>query len=207
MTECGAPCKALCFGQYGEQRFAAHLEFLKLSIPAVGKSVLGEAYKAAGYRGKTRNALNAGASRLLHTVKMQAALRWHHDQDSEKYAATKERAIQRLNALAEHATLENFASIDDKVVVVKNWDELSSDQIRGAASIEQRPDGTIKIKVRDPVAADRLLADLLGWKEAEKEDQAIVAESEARTRLLEMLARRAGAEEKELRALRDECDP
>ena len=183
--DCGSPCAEL-----NDRQKRVHL----LYLDGVG---MGECYRLTADPKKkqpTEDTCNTQGPRMVRLPHFQAAIDYHRRHDAVKYAANKERSVQRMDALAEHATLERFATVtSDGTIQLIGWEGKDGDEIRGLASIEQKPDGTIKIKVRDPVAAERLLGDFLGWKEAEKEDPAIVAESEARTKLLEALTRRSEA--------------
>lgn len=165
-TTCGPPCEKLKKMKDGRM-FAAHLRFLEIPVPDVGVDSIVDAYIAAGYSGKKPGAYGA-AAKLHSSANMQAAMDWHRDQDARRYQASRDRQLQRLNALAEHATMDLFATVDQKgEISLKPWSERTPEELRAVGALRMGPHG-VEIKVRDPLGAERLLAELGGWKKPEQ---------------------------------------
>ena len=141
-----------------ERQHAFHLLILE------GKSQRA-AHREAGYEAKDRD---AAASTLASNCKVRAAIQHHRDLEAERYSKTKDRQIERLVAQAEGSDPRHFASMGPDGVTFKDWDEVPGGLTRGVASLSETTakDGSVTLKMtfRDPVAAERLLADLGGWK-------------------------------------------
>lgn len=169
-SDCGEPCQAL---SDRDHRF--HLLHLK------GLSNTEAEIRCAAAKGKKikRDSARAQGAKRLASPSVQAAVQHHRAIECKRYMATKQRSIERLAAIAEHASMENFATVERRNVVVDGqegpvvleqedvvltpWEDLTKDQMRAVGSVKKRPDGSIEFTVRDPAAAERQLAALGGW--------------------------------------------
>ncbi|XYQ53315.1 terminase small subunit [Pectobacterium carotovorum] len=148
-----------------------------------------EAYKAA--KGKAKgDALRAAASRMYANVNVQAFLKSvHHDTVSDAIM-TYEEAMERLTAMGRTsiADLATFGThvvgedddgnpISQSVWSFKNASELKPEQMAAISELTAGKDG-LKIKLHDPKAAIKQLAEMRGWEAPKKTEVTATVKSE-----------------------------
>ncbi len=146
--DCGEACREL-----SEKQRVFHLAIL-------GGRTQAEAHIEAGYKGGKER--DSAAGQVYRNLQMQAALEHHREAEAVRYSKTKERSIERLAALAEHASMGNFARIKNGAIEIDDTDGKTADQLRGVGTLKDGKYG-VEITVRDPVAAEKALAALGGW--------------------------------------------
>lgn len=182
-SDCGAACREL-----KPREFAFHLRKL-----AGDSNVDACISTAKGGRKVKRDSARASGAEILARASVTAAMAHHREVEAIRYRATKDAQVRRLADQAAGSSVEHFVEMDGETVTFKDWKDVPKGLLRGVAGIEQTvsADGsetTIKLKIRDPVNAERALADLLGHN----------APKDVHVTGLEGIAKAIGAEADEL---------
>lgn len=175
MSSCGPACRKL-----NRRQHAFHLLILSKSLPD-GPSSDAECYEQAGYSvNMTRERIAGNASRLISNDKIQAAISYHLDQESKLYAIRKAEAVDILSRIATGSRADHFASIEERAreldgqlvvsedVRIKLFQDVNPAHMPALAGIDQKADGSISVKLRDPTQAIGMLSKMLGWDEPKK---------------------------------------
>lgn len=155
------------------------------------------AAKRAGYSERTANEQGA---RLLANVSIQEALHSAIEQRSKRTEITQDRVLEELAAIG-FSKATDYATVRGPIVEITPTDQLTEDQKKVVASIEQGNFG-IKLKLHDKVKALELLGKHLGMF-----DRVASADSIPTNNLLEQIEASTKAledEEDELREIQPE---
>lgn len=138
-----------------------------------------DAYKKSGGKAKG-DALRAAASRLYANVNVKAFLKSvQHEQVSEA-VMTYQEALERLTVMG-RTSIADLATFGTQVVgeddnghpviqstwAFKNSDELKPEHLAAISELTAGKDG-LKLKLHDPKAAIKQLAELQGWEAPKK---------------------------------------
>lgn len=139
-----------------------------------------EAYKAAGGKAKTEVAARNSASQIFTNLGVQAFLAAVQHEAISDAIMTYEEAMERLTAMgrtsiADLATFgthvigedEDGNPIEQTVWAFKNSTELKPEQMAAISELTAGKDG-LKIKLHDPKAAIKQLAEMRGWEAPKK---------------------------------------
>jgi len=139
-----------------------------------------DAYKAAGGKAKTVESARASASQILTNVNVQAFLKCVQYEAVNEAIMTYEEAMERLSAMG-RTSIADLATFGTHVVgkdddgnpitqstwSFKNASELKPEQMAAISELTAGKDG-LKIKLHDPKAAIKQLAEMRGWEAPKK---------------------------------------
>ena len=139
-----------------------------------------DAYKTAGGKAKTDESARASASQILTNVNVQAFLKCVQYEAVNEAIMTYEEAMERLSvmgrtSIADLATFgtqvvgedDDGNSLTQSVWSFKNASELKPEQMAAISELTAGKDG-LKIKLHDPKAAIKQLAEMRGWEAPKK---------------------------------------
>lgn len=139
-----------------------------------------DAYKTAGGKAKTDESARASASQILTNVNVQAFLKCVQYEAVNEAIMTYEEAMERLSvmgrtSIADLATFgtqvvgedDDGNSVTQSVWSFKNASELKPEQMAAISELTAGKDG-LKIKLHDPKAAIKQLAEMRGWEAPKK---------------------------------------
>lgn len=140
-----------------------------------------EAYTLAGYKGDNQNAVMAGASRLLSSVKVKARVQEIKEKAAAQAGVTIERVVAELARIGfcdirkavewqgnlvtieeDDAEGKTVKFISNNKVRLIDSDKLDQDTAAAIAGIQQDATGGVKIRFHDKRAALVNLGDYLG---------------------------------------------
>lgn len=139
-----------------------------------------DAYKAAGGKAKTDESARASASQILTNVNVQAFLKGIQYEAVNEAIMTYEEAMERLSVMG-RTSIADLATFGTQVVgkdndgnpvtqsvwSFKNASELKPEQMAAISELTAGKDG-LKIKLHDPKAAIKQLAEMRGWEAPKK---------------------------------------
>jgi len=139
-----------------------------------------DAYKAAGGKAKTEESARASASQILTNVNVQAFLKCIQYEAVNEAIMTYEEAMERLSVMG-RTSIADLATFGTQVVgedddgnpvtqsvwSFKNASELKPEQMAAISELTAGKDG-LKIKLHDPKAAIKQLAEMRGWEAPKK---------------------------------------
>ncbi|MBU9819933.1 terminase small subunit [Rahnella sp. BCC 1045] len=139
-----------------------------------------DAYKAAGGKAKTDESARASASQILTNVNVQAFLKCIQYEAVNEAIMTYEEAMERLSVMG-RTSIADLATFGTQVVgedddgnpvtqsvwSFKNANELKPEQMAAISELTAGKDG-LKIKLHDPKAAIKQLAEMRGWEAPKK---------------------------------------
>ncbi|RJT45673.1 terminase small subunit [Rahnella woolbedingensis] len=139
-----------------------------------------DAYKAAGGKAKTDESARASASQILTNVNVQAFLKCIRYEAVNEAIMTYEEAMERLSVMG-RTSIADLATFGTQVVgedddgnpvtqsawSFKNANELKPEQMAAISELTAGKDG-LKIKLHDPKAAIKQLAEMRGWEAPKK---------------------------------------
>ena len=139
-----------------------------------------DAYKAAGGKAKTDESARASASQILTNVNVQAFLKCIQYEAVNEAIMTYEEAMERLSIMG-RTSIADLATFGTQVVgedddgnpvtqsvwSFKNASELKPEQMAAISELTAGKDG-LKIKLHDPKAAIKQLAEMRGWEAPKK---------------------------------------
>ncbi|MEI7195050.1 terminase small subunit [Pectobacterium versatile] len=141
-----------------------------------------DAYKATRGKAKTPEAIRNSASRMFTNVGVQAFLKSVQGEVVNDAIMTYEEAMERLSAMGRTsiADLATFGThvvgedddgkpISQAVWSFKNASELKPEQMAAISELTSGKDG-LKIKLHDPKAAIKQLAEMRGWEAPKKHE-------------------------------------
>lgn len=139
-----------------------------------------DAYKAAGGKAKTDESARASASQILTNVNVQAFLKCIQYEAVNEAIMTYEEAMERLSVMG-RTSIADLATFGTQVVgedddgnpvtqsvwSFKNASQLKPEQMAAISELTAGKDG-LKIKLHDPKAAIKQLAEMRGWEAPKK---------------------------------------
>lgn len=139
-----------------------------------------EAYKASGGKAKTDDTARAQASRMKTFDNVQAFLKSVQYEAVNEAIMTYEEAMERLSVMG-RTSIADLATFGTQVVgedddgnpvaqsvwSFKNASELKPEQMAAISELTAGKDG-LKIKLHDPKAAIKQLAEMRGWEAPKK---------------------------------------
>ncbi|HHH1616323.1 TPA: terminase small subunit [Yersinia enterocolitica] len=139
-----------------------------------------QAYRAAGGKAKTDDSARASASQIITNLNVEAFLKSVQHEIINEAIMTFEEAMERLSvmgrtSIADLATFgthvigedDDGNSIIQSVWSFKNASELKPEQMAAISELTAGKDG-LKIKLHDPKAAIKQLAEMRGWEAPKK---------------------------------------
>ncbi|PHM55130.1 terminase small subunit [Xenorhabdus sp. KK7.4] len=139
-----------------------------------------DAYKQAGYKAKNENTASVSASQIFGNLKVKAFLNSMNQQAVSEAVMSRQEALERLSTMG-RVSLHDIAEFrnsqigeDDegKPVFQATWQfkdsALQSPAAMSAISELTTGKDGIKLKLHDPKAAIKQLADLMGWDAPKK---------------------------------------
>lgn len=139
-----------------------------------------QAYKSAGGKAKTADSANVSASQIFNNLKVQAFLKSVQGEVVDEAIMSREEALKRLTALGrtslfDLAEFRNYVACEDEdgePVMQATWSFKDSalvtpEAMAAIAELTAGPQG-LKIKLHDPKAAIKQLAELEGWEAPKK---------------------------------------
>lgn len=139
-----------------------------------------DAYKTAGGKAKTDESARASASQILTNVNVRAFLKCVQYEAVNEAIMTYEEAMERLSVMG-RTSIADLAVFGTQVVgkdddgnpvtqsvwSFKNASELRPEQMAAISELTAGKDG-LKIKLHDPKAAIKQLAEMRGWEAPKK---------------------------------------
>lgn len=139
-----------------------------------------DAYKHAGYKAKNENAASVSASQIFGNLKVRAFLDSVNEAVISRAIMTREEALERLSSIGRSSVSEMVEFSEHKMgvdddgnpVIQAVWkfkDSVLQDS-KALAAISELTAGKdgIKLKLHDPKAAIKQLADMQGWEPPKK---------------------------------------
>lgn len=152
----------------------------KFSLAIIRGKTQAQAYKSAGGKAKTADSANVSASQIFNNLKVQAFLKSVQDEVVDEAIMGREEALKRLTSLG-RASLFDIAEFrngmigedeEGNPIFQASWNfkdssMLTPEAIAAIAELTAGPQG-LKIKLHDPKAAIKQLAELQGWDAPKK---------------------------------------
>ncbi|MDY4380356.1 terminase small subunit [Pectobacterium brasiliense] len=162
----------------------------KFSLAIIKGKNQTDAYKATKGKAKTAEAIRNSASRMFTNVGVQAFIKSVQGEVINDAIMTYEEAMERLTAMGRTsiADLATFGThvvgedddgnpISQSVWSFKNASELRPEQMAAISELTAGKDG-LKIKLHDPKAAIKQLAEMRGWEAPKKTEVTATVKSE-----------------------------
>ena len=127
------------------------------------------AQRAAARAGYSTNkgSLAGQAHVLMQHQAIKEAIKYRQDVAAEKFQLTEDRVIIELMRIA-FADMRDYAQIRSGVVTITDTDQLTPEQAAAISEIEQKADGTLKVKLHSKQSALDSLAKHLGLFQSDK---------------------------------------
>ncbi|MEI9532993.1 terminase small subunit [Moellerella wisconsensis] len=139
-----------------------------------------DAYKQAGYKAKSEKAAGVSASQIFGNLRVKAFLDSMNEAAISSAIMTREEALERLSSIGRSSVSEMVEFSEHKMgvdddgnpVIQAVWkfkDSVLQDS-KALAAISELTAGKdgIKLKLHDPKAAIKQLADMQGWEPPKK---------------------------------------
>ncbi|MEI9749649.1 terminase small subunit [Moellerella wisconsensis] len=139
-----------------------------------------DAYKQAGYKAKSEKAAGVSASQIFGNLRVKAFLDSMNEAAVSSAIMTREEALERLSSIGRSSVSEMVEFSEHKMgvdddgnpVIQAVWkfkDSVLQDS-KALAAISELTAGKdgIKLKLHDPKAAIKQLADMQGWEPPKK---------------------------------------
>lgn len=159
----------------------------KFSLAIIKGKTQAQAYKAAGGKAKTAESANVSASQIFNNLKVQVFLKAVQGEAVDDAIMSREEALKRLTALGrtslfDLADFRNSMTGEDEEgnpVMQATWSFkdsalLTPEAMAAIAELTAGPQG-LKIKLHDPKAAIKQLAELQGWEPPKESKLTITA--------------------------------
>lgn len=139
-----------------------------------------DAYKQAGYKAKNENAASVSASQIFGNLKVKAFLDSVNEAAISSAIMTREEALERLSSIGRSSVSEMVEFSEHKMGVddggnqviqaVWRFKDSALQDPQGLAAISELTAGKdgIKLKLHDPKAAIKQIADMQGWEAPKK---------------------------------------
>ncbi|UNH39966.1 terminase small subunit [Moellerella wisconsensis] len=139
-----------------------------------------DAYKQAGYKAKSEKAAGVSASQIFGNLRVKAFLDLMNEAAISSAIMTREEALERLSSIGRSSVSEmvefseHKMGVDDDgnpvIQAVWKFKDSALQDSKALAAISELTAGKdgIKLKLHDPKAAIKQLADMQGWEPPKK---------------------------------------